>query len=187
MKMCYLIHGIKTQDAERSTISFLQYLLTGFRTKIVDYGYVPAIAAPIISLLNRCVVKKLADQIRPRQILIGHSNGCAVAYALSNKMPVHGLVLINPALDCDVKFNSGLKFVHVYWSKKDRVTWLSKFVPFSQWGSMGTEGYTGDDPRVKQWEMDVTHTDIGSAEIALKWGPLIATNLTAAVAESHQV
>lgn len=185
MKTCYLIHGIKTGNPQRSTISFLKYILPNFYVKILEYGYLPAIAAPIISILNYFIVKELADKIWPNQIIIGHSNGCTIAHGISKSLRVFGLVLINPALDSDVKFDDDLKFIHIYYSKKDRVTWLSKFVPFSKWGAMGTVGYQGEDPRVKQWETGIDHTDIGSAEIAMKWGPLIAANLNAEISKFH--
>ena len=177
--ICYLIHGIKTEDAKHSTISFLAYILPKYKTILLYYGYVPAIAAPVISLINKYVVWKCCKAIVKGNILIGHSNGCAVAYGVSKKLKTKGLVLINPALNRDVLFPPDLEFIHVYWSKKDRITWLSKFVPFSIWGSMGSEGYSGSDPRVRQWEMGIGHTGIGSAEIALKWGPVIVANLAA--------
>lgn len=176
--LCYLLHGIKTVDAKRSSISFLAHVLPKFRVVTIDYGYIPAIAAPIISLINMYVVHKVRKVVKHNGILIGHSNGCAVAYGVSKKQKVKGLVLVNPALNRDIKFPADLEFIHIYWSKKDGWAWLSKFVPFSIWGSMGAEGYSGTDRRVSQWEMGISHTDIGSAEIAVKWGPIIVENLS---------
>lgn len=177
MDTCYLIHGIKTLDPNRSSISFLRYMLPGFKVVMLGYGYVPVLMAPFNRIINWLAVRRFIKQVKPGQILIGHSNGCTVAHGMSMKFYTGGLVLINPALDRNVEFSPFLKFVHVYWSKKDRVTWLSKFVPFSKWGSMGSEGYSGSDPRVKQWEMDINHTDIGDAEIAVQWGPVITANI----------
>ena len=177
MKTCYLIHGIETRNPQRSTISFLKHMLVNFRVKILDYGYFPVIFAPFAMVFNYIAMRKLKKHVRPNSILIGHSNGCTIAYGLSKDVYMHGLVLINPALDPDVEFDPLLKFIHVYWSDKDRVTWLSKFIPFSLWGSMGTTGYIGRDPRVRQWKMGGSHTDIGDAETAVVWGPIIVANL----------
>ena len=179
MQTCYLIHGIKTRDANRSSISFLKYALKGFTVKVLSYGYIPVLLAPITSVINWFVVRRFVKQLTPGNVLIGHSNGCTIAYKISNKLYTKGLVLINPALDADVKFDPFISFIHIYWSRNDKVTWLSKFVPFSDWGSMGSVGYKGSDPRVKQFEMDINHTDIGEAEIAAVWGPFIVSNLNA--------
>lgn len=179
MRICYLIHGIKVADADHSSIAFLKFTLTKFKVVVLRYMYIPVLLTPIVSAINYFVVKRFLRLIRPGSVLIGHSNGCAIAYNVSNKLHVKGLVLINPALDADVKFGPFIDFIHVYWSRNDKVTWLSKFVPFSDWGSMGTVGHKGDDPRVKQWEMGTSHTDIGEAETAVLWGPIIARNLAA--------
>ena len=178
MKTCYLIHGIKTWDANRSTISFLKYTLTRLRVVAVSYGYIPVLVAFFLSrVINWFVVRRLVNHIRQGQILIGHSNGCTIAYGVSQKLYTYGLVLINPALDCDVEFDPYIKFIHIYYSHNDRITWLSRLVPFSLWGSMGTVGYKGKDPRVKQWDMGTSHNDIGEAEIAMQWGPVITRNI----------
>lgn len=185
MKTVYLIHGIKTRDHERSSISFFKYIMPRFKVLPLSYGYMPAILALIMPLINRFIVKKLIQQIRPGQIIVGHSNGCTVAYGISNKFYVKGLVLINPALDDKVVFDPFIDFIHIYWSKDDSIVKLSSFMPWSLWGSMGATGYHGTDPRVKQWEMGNRHTSIGDAEVAVRWGPIIVRNLEKAVSDSE--
>ena len=177
MKTVYLIHGIKTKDHERSSISFFKYIMPRFKVVPLSYGYWPALLALIMPLINRFVVKKLIKQIHPGQILMGHSNGCTVAYGISNQFYVKGLVLINPALDEGVVFDPFLEFVHIYWSHDDSIVKLSSFMPWSLWGLMGATGYKGNDPRVRQWEMPFRHTSIGDAEVAVRWGPIIVSNL----------
>lgn len=181
MVTCYLLHGIKTKNPERSSISFLKYIMPRFKVVTLGYGNWPVLFALLMPVVNYFVVEFFKDKIHPGQILIGHSNGCAVAYRLSQKIHVRGLVLINPALDKQIEFDPSVEFVHVYFSRGDRVTWLAQFVPFSLWGSMGTEGYVGKDPRVKCFEMHERHTSIGDAEIAVRWGPIIVKNIEKAI------
>ena len=181
MKICYLLHGIKTRDPERSSISFLRYIMPRFKVIALSYGNWPVLFAILMPIVNHFVVKAFVRQIRPGQILIGHSNGCTVAYGISQKLYTKGLVLINPALNSDVEFDPFLEFIHIYWSPNDRVTWLSRLMPFSLWGAMGTIGYTGADARVRQFKMCTKHTSIGDAEVAVRWGPIIVKNIEDAV------
>jgi pimeloyl-ACP methyl ester carboxylesterase len=167
----YLLHGIETQDPERSTISFLRDYLTGLDVVILGYGYIPALFAFITNIIDWIIERRLRKLIEPGSLIIGHSNGCTIGWRLSNKIATHGLVLINPALDNDISFHPELKFIHIYWSPKDSVSWLSQFVPFSDWGLMGVTGYKGKDPRVKQFNMNLEHTEIGDHEA--EWGPVI--------------
>lgn len=180
MRRVYLIHGVRAEDAHNSSISFLVHRLKPVSplVKMLDYGFIPAIVAP---LFNWLIVRMLKQQIRPGCILVGHSNGCALAYRLSQQVKVHGLVLVNPALNHDVEFDPSLAFIQVYWSHADRITWLSRLMPFYIWGSMGTRGYTGDDPRVQQWDMGLRHTDIGDPAKAGVWRDFIAGNIKQAM------
>lgn len=176
MGTCYLLHGIECKDPNNSSISFLKEILP-FQTVILSYGYVAAIMSPVINIIDYFAEKKLRSQIEPGNILIGHSNGCAVGWRLTNMVQSKGLVLINPALDADVEFDPALEFIHVYWSPKDEIAWASQFIPWSDWGKMGTTGYKGKDARVKQWNMNDDHTDIGLPSVEAVWGPRIVSNI----------
>lgn len=181
MKTAYLIHGIKTRDPDRSSISFLRYIMPRLKVIALSYGNWPALFALFMPIVNHFVIKNLMVQIQPGQILIGHSNGCTIAYGISQRLFTKGLVLINPALDEDVVFDPFLDFIHVYYSEDDSIVKLSAFLPFSLWGRMGATGYTGKDARVKQWRMPFRHTSIGDAEVAVRWGPIIVKNLEEAM------
>lgn len=176
MKNCYLLHGIETEDPLRSTISFLQSWLPMYRVVILGYGYIPALFVFITNIIDWFIERRLRKQIEAGSIIIGHSNGCTIGWRLTNKVATKGLVLINPALNNDVVFDERLEFIHVYWSPKDSVSWLSQFVPLSDWGLMGETGYKGNDPRVKQWNLNLEHTEIGELKNQKKWGPVIAAN-----------
>ena len=177
----YLLHGIKTIDPGRSSISFFRHIMPRFQVVILSYMYIPVVLSLVVPIINKYVIRRLAKQVWPRQIIMGHSNGAAVAYGITKKVKTRGLVLINPALDSDVEFDSQLEFIHVYWSHRDNIVWLSALMPFSLWGRMGKTGYIGKDPRVKQYEMPHRHTSIGTAEVAVRWGPVIVNNIEQAL------
>jgi hypothetical protein len=177
MIRCYLLHGIKTIDPGRSSISFFMHIMPKFKVVLLKYLYIPIIFSIIVPLINRRVIARMAGEVWPGQIILGHSNGAAVAYGITKVVPTRGLVLINPALDSDIEFDEHLEFIHVYWSHRDNIVWLSALMPFSLWGRMGKTGYIGKDPRVKQWEMPERHTSIGTAEVAVRWGPVIVRNI----------
>ena len=181
MKRCYLLHGIKTVNPWHSSIAFFQHIMPRFQVIVLSYMYIPVVLAVVVPVINHFVIKRLVKQVHPGHVIIGHSNGATIAYRLSKEVYVKGLVLINPALNSNVEFDKRLGFVHVYWSKKDWVVWVSRLMPFSLWGSMGRTGYTGEDARVRQFEMGEKHTSIGDAEVAVRWGPVIVRNIEEAL------
>lgn len=181
MKTVYLLHGIRVRDPLHSSISGLSRFMTeavGLRPVIMSYGFMPAILA---NLFNGFLGKRLSKGMEPGSVGVGHSNGCTLMWKISRHVYLRGLVLINPALDPDVEFDPRLDFIHVYYSSDDEITWLSSLVPFSSWGKMGTVGYKGNDPRVKQFDMGVEHTDIGKPAILQKFGPAIVAEIVAAL------
>jgi hypothetical protein len=181
MMKCYLLHGIKTIDPGRSSISFFRHIMPRFHVVLLKYMYIPVMFSLIVPFINRRVINRMVNEVWPEQILMGHSNGAAVAYGITKKVKTRGLVLINPALDSDVEFDKHLEFIHVYWSHRDNIVWLSALMPFSLWGRMGKTGYIGKDPRVRQWQMPHRHTSIGTAEVAVRWGPVIVNNIERAL------
>src|SRR5208282_1639889 len=118
-------------------------------------------------------------------ILVGHSNGCAIIYdLLLTGVLVKGLVLINGALKRDIQIPTGIDFCHVYWNSGDTITIdamlgadLSLVDPV--WGDMGHAGYLGNDPRVLGVDCGNTaglppvsgHSTIFNSTILNAWGP----------------
>ena len=96
----------------------------------------------------------LHDEIDDDDIIVGHSNGCAIAYdLLMTGVLCRGLVLINGALRRDIQLPTGLDFCHIYYNAGDTITELAAFgaaanLVDQNWGSMGHFGYLGNDPRV---------------------------------------
>ena len=176
MKNVYFLHGVETLDAKNSIGLLSEYFhMPPFKSFILDYGWIPIVLA---NFLNFFILKKLKKEVVPGQICLGHSNGCALFWMLAHKIDIEGLILVNPALDNDVEFPASIRFIHIYWSPKDEISWLSQFVPFSAWGLMGQTGYRGKpDARVKQFDMEVGHMDIHEREVRAKWGPIMVQNI----------
>jgi len=144
-----LIHGAKFRRSDRNNLRKIApaFRAAGFCIIIPTYGYMPSILLGLIPWLDDRIAEALAGFIQPDDILVGHSNGGTLAYLISNRVRVRGAVLINAALESDRVPNAG--FVHVYFNKGDIVTQLSAILPFHPWGSMGGNGYSGTDERVK--------------------------------------
>lgn len=185
MKTLYLLHGLHTRDPHSSIGKLAWYVSPerdGLHPVILHYGYLIALLA---NFVNWVIARHLAKSMEKGSIGVGHSNGCTLLFEISKKVEMTGLVLVNPALDADVVFPLSLKFIHVYWSPKDDVTWLSQFVPFSDWGKMGTVGYKGDDPRVQCFNMGTQHADIINVRSVMeKWGPIIVSRIVWALSQT---
>lgn len=134
-----------------AVLGLLPYLETIDRVAYVEYGWIAALETRRI---NPVVVGSIRPYINDGDILVAHSNGCAIAYelVLSGLTP-KGLVLINGALIRDIQIPTGIEFVHCYWNPGDIVT-IDAMVGADlhfvdpNWGDMGHAGYLGNDPRV---------------------------------------
>lgn len=104
--------------------------------------------------MNPRRAKKIARFVRPEDIIIGHSNGCAIAHLIQKTTPVQGLILINPALDADANFPN-VDWVHVYYNWGDQAVPLTENVFWAitghPWGAMGQRGYEGTDTHVRSF------------------------------------
>lgn len=145
--MIHLIHGIHPSQPG-GTISKLIPHLGNNMFMMHSYGSAYAVTA---RFLNPGRAKKIAEFVASDDIIIGHSNGCAIAHLIQKKRPVYGLVLINPALDSDAKFDR-VNWVHVYHNWGDEAVPLSNILFAHPWGDMGQRGYTGADSRVTNFD-----------------------------------
>ncbi len=149
----HLIHGIHTSQPG-GTIAKLEpfFKFVGFETVVHNYGYAYALTARIINPFRAI---RLATKIDDGDILVGHSNGCTLAWTIANKYRKNlGLVYINPALDDDAE--SDARWVNVYYNGGDEVVHWSKLLLAHPWGEMGRVGYTGVE------DDDVWNVDCGS-------------------------
>lgn len=147
-----LLHGFNVFDGGKRTVGKLRpyFEAAGFRVKQPPYGWVGLLG---LRYANAKVTPVIAEMIEPDDIVVGHSNGCAIAAAaLDLGAPFSQMVLINPALDRDHPFSitKELRAIHVWHSPSDSPVKWAKLLPGHAWGDMGAVGYEGRrDPRVR--------------------------------------
>lgn len=188
----HFIHGIRTEITS-PVRGLIPYLTDGgFSVAYPDYGFELEFETRII---NPMIVGTLLPYIQPGDILIGHSNGCAIAYDLlmAGAPASHG-AFINGALETNFPLPDSLKSLDVYFNSGDDITeaaaiaqrlgWVDKV-----WGELGHVGYTGKNPRVTNINCGAArdlpvvsgHSDFFAPAKLLKWGPYLADRLKQAV------
>lgn len=189
--MIHLIHGIHTEG--ESPVEGLIPYLAGFDVRYPDYGYILGIETRIV---NPIIVGALLAYIRPGDIVIGHSNGCAIAYDLMlRRAPIAGAVLINAALEQTIVRHAPTSWIDVYFNAGDELTELAKLgeragLTDAVWGEMGHAGYSGADPAITNIDCGATenlpavsgHSDFFTPDKIKEWGPFLASRL-----QSHLV
>lgn len=151
-----LIHGVKFRKKDKDNLRRLAlgFRAAGFCVSMPSYGYVHPVIAGLFQWIDRRIADTMAGFIRPDDILVGHSNGATLVYLISQIVKPRGAVLINPALDSSRLPDSG--FVHIYHNEDDWLVKLSAIFPWHPWGNMGSEGYTGTDPRATNFDQSNT-------------------------------
>ena len=124
-----------------------------------NYGWILAKTARNSGIVDRVVdfVQFMQAHTRyDRAVLIGHSNGCEIAWSVSRRTPlVVGLCLNNAALNADTRFPERLKFVHNWYTPHDKAVWVAKWIPFNRWGGLGAQAYAGVSSNVKNFNKGV--------------------------------
>lgn len=177
-----LLHGFNVSDEGEKTVGQLAPYLerAGFPSvKRVRYGWLGLLG---VRALNGRFARIIADLTEPGDIVIGHSNGCAIAFEAARLgAPFGQMVLINPALDDDVQFPPQIGRIHVWHSPSDSPVFIAKFLPWHAWGDLGADGYRGRyDKRVTSYnkengfeESSREHSDVFTPEKIKFFGPLI--------------
>lgn len=183
----HLIHGIHTEGV--SPVEGLIPYLAEWEVLYPDYGYILGLETRIV---NPLVVGSLQPYIAPDDVLIGHSNGCAIAYDLMMRgVKVAGAVFINAALESNVSRPASCPWIHVYYNPGDQVTEAAQIaqrlgVVDPVWGEMGHIGYTGKDPMIATTNCGASpplpvvcgHSDFFSPHTSLPgWGIYLANDL----------
>lgn len=187
-----LVHGFNVTDGGAGTIGKLKryYAARGAKVVSVRYGWFGLFQT---RFCNEEVSENLTYLIQKgsqrfnRIIVVGHSNGCAIAHLASYKgtVPIHRFVYINPALKKHYTPDGRVKAVDVWHNWHDSAVVWAKFLFWRAserpWGLMGRTGYRGDDQRFVNFDTaeDFTHSAKGhSGVFATKsisfFGPLIA-------------
>jgi len=184
----FLIHGIRS--AGQVTVALLAPYLEaeGFKTVYPDYGYIE----PLDTLkVNPAVVGSLAPLIESGDVLIGHSNGCAIAHELLQRgAPALGAIYINGALTPRIIRPSGVAFIDVYYTAGDTITEAAEIgaalhIVDPEWGAMGHLGYQGTDPLITNINEgktpgepdDEEHSELFAPGWLQSWGPFVAGRL----------
>jgi hypothetical protein len=188
----HLLHGIRSTG--QVTVALLAPYLdaVGFETTYPDYGYIE----PIDTLrVNPAVVGSLLPFIESGDILIGHSNGCAIAYELMQRgAPVLGAVFINGALTPRIARSVGVSFIDVYYTPGDTITEIAEIgaalhITDPEWGDCGHRGYLGSDTLIRNintaetpgMPADESHSGFFAPELLSDWAPFLASRLRASI------
>ncbi len=180
--MIHALHGIHT--ASGSTVMPALFAYLPQKVQYPDYGFILAIETRRI---NPAIAGALLPYIGPEDILIGHSNGCAVIYELlQSGLNPRGVVFINGALRTDFILPTKCQFAHVYFNAGDDITILAmagaeEGLVDPCWGQLGHSGYSGSDHRVINVDCGNTqkmpvvsgHSEIFCPGKIEAWGPFI--------------
>lgn len=184
--MIHLIHGIHTQGP--SLVERLAPFFAPMEVKYPDYGWILGLQTKMI---NPVVVGTLLPYIGPEDVIVAHSNGCAIAYDLMLMgIKLKGAVFINAALEQDIKRQSGVGWIDVYFNAGDDITEAARVAQRfglvdKVWGEMGHAGYKGTDPLIKNIDCGKTpgmpvvcgHSDLASVANLPSWGPFVAKEI----------
>lgn len=184
----HVIHGIHT-NLDSPVKGLLPYLRDqGLIALYPEYGYELALET---RLLNPIIEGMIEPYINPSDVLIGHSNGCAIAYHLIQRgLMVAGAVFINGALEQEIKRPPTCGFIDVYYNPGDKVTEVAKIasevgIVDDVWGELGHGGYVGNDPKITGFNCGNTaglpmidgHSDFFTPPKLKFWGPFLAKRL----------
>jgi hypothetical protein len=151
-----------------------------------DYGWIAGVETRIV---NPIIVGTLKPYIGPEDVLICHSNGCAIAYDLMNRgLKMAGAIFINGALKQNILRPAGVPWIDVYFNSGDDITEAAKIgaqlgITDLAWGEMGHAGYVGVDPKITNINCGNTpgmpvvsgHSDFFTKLV--EWGSFLATRL----------
>lgn len=188
--MIHLIHGIHSSTGKSAVEGLIPYLrAAGFDVRYPDYGWIAGLETRIA---NPIICGSLLPYIGADDILIGHSNGCAIAYDLLSRRgaKVAGAVFINAALEQSIQPLA--PWIDVYFNAGDDITEAAKIgaalhVTDTVWGMMGHAGYDGKDPSITNINCGSTpglpvvsgHSDLFTPSKLAAWAPYIVSRIHA--------
>lgn len=148
-----IVHGFNVSDGGKSTTGRLaalmhrNYTVIRFKTQ-----WKRGLLRDLWSVRHRNEkrAKALASIIRPGDLLIGHSNGCAlIDMALHQLASLHPATVkvayFNPALDKDAPLAANVEKCLLFYTPSDHTVWKAKLLPFHPWGEAGRTGYKAKD------------------------------------------
>jgi hypothetical protein len=183
----HLVHGIHTQgDSPLEAIG--PFLPFGSHIAYPDYGFILGLETRVV---NPIIVGALKPYISPTDIMIGHSNGCAIIYDLMHSgVAMGGAVFINAALEQNIIRPATVPWIDVYFNAGDTITEAAKFgallgIDDPVWGAMGHAGYSGTDSEIQDADCGKTpglpivygHSDLLTPGKRGAWFPYIAQRI----------
>lgn len=182
-----LIHGFNVADGgERTTGRLARFFEEReCQVKLFRYGWRGILG---VRFGNPALSRLLADMSDTGDIVVAHSNGCAIAHVAAHRGAAFGaMVYINPALDRDAPLAAQIPALHVWHSPSDRPVAIAKWLPWHTWGDMGAVGYRGPrDLRITNFNKERgfpvssrAHSDVFEEAQLSYFGPLIASHILA--------
>lgn len=152
----HFVHGFNVSDGGEGTTGVFQpyYARDGFEVLKFNTTWQRGILRDLwnVRFNNKKLAQKLALKIEDGDVLVGHSNGCALISralwylaSIGSKARVY-VIYHNPALDKDTPLAPAAVGCLVFHTHTDTTVWWSKFRPCLEWGEMGKEGYREPDP-----------------------------------------
>lgn len=190
--MIHLIHGIHSGGP-----SWIQGFIPYLAPRAVaypDYGWIAGLETRVA---NPIIVGCLKPYIAPDDVLICHSNGCAVGYDLMNAgVKMAGAIFINAALERSIVRPATVGWIDVYFNAGDEITEAAMCAQRlglvdKTWGEMGHAGYLGNDPKISSTDCGATagepklsgHSDMGTPAKFAEWAPFLIGRLSEHLAE----
>jgi hypothetical protein len=183
------VHGFAERSGRDTTDKLTPYFeRVGVRCVEFDYGF-----KLFVSFRNdgwALRLGRLADEQEGDVALLGFSNGGDVAIRTSYLSErIKRLVLVRPAAKCDVEVAAQIERVTVFYSPHDGALLIAPLVemlnPFSRWGRLGRDGYTGSDKRFVNINTahghevkSLDHLDIWEDEKLRYFGPMMVAAAT---------
>jgi len=153
MPTAHLVHGFNVSDGGVGTTDKLRPYFEdrGYTVMEHDSEWKRGLFRDLLSVRfgNQGRAEQLCQHIQPEDLLVGHSNGCAIialaCQLLAEIAPKHHVrcIFFNPALDSNFPVSRVISNILVFHTKTDKTVWLSKFLTFHRWGNAGQVGYQG--------------------------------------------
>lgn len=151
-KRAILVHGFNVSDGGAGTTDTLRAGLEakGFEVVEFDTKWRRGLLRDLISVRmdNGKRARRLASMLQSGDILIGHSNGCAIIdmacwylASICSGAPKVGCLYLNPALDVDTPLAPQVAACWVMHSPTDKTVKKAALLFKSRWGAMGAYGY----------------------------------------------
>lgn len=186
--MIHIIHGIHTEGV--SPIEGLIPFLKDMDVRYPDYGWIYGVET---RLFNPVIVGALMPYVAKDDVIIAHSNGCAIAYDMMRRGDgMAGAIFINAALEQNITRPAYVSWIDVYFNQGDEITEVAKLgakfgITDPVWGEMGHAGYSGSDNAITNIDcgnisgMPIVngHSDFFTPGNLAKWGPYLAARLRA--------